>query len=135
METFIDLAGRTWNVSIDPDVILRLHRHLQIDFFKATAGKEWFKYATDLAGMADLLWVLCLPQAEARNIDKDAFGSALNGQTLLEAWVALACAVRVYCFQLFGVQVQATKGQGPLRGQCTLAPASGVQTLWYPWLN
>jgi hypothetical protein len=135
METFTDLAGRTWNIGIDPDVIWRLHKHLAIDFFRATQGREWFRYATDLRGMADLLWVLCMPQAEARGIKKDEFEQGLNGQTLLEAWVALACATRSYCFQLFSVSVQATKGQCPLRGRCSLAPASGVQTLQYPWLN
>ena len=84
MHTFTDNAGRTWTITINVAAIKRVRGLLGIDLYKLV--DDGFKPLADLIGdpvqLADVLFVLCKDEADARQVTDEDFGRALYGDAI-----------------------------------------------------
>lgn len=83
MRTFVDLAGRTWTVTVNVGGLKRL-KGQGIDPF---AGLDAFlpRIIGDPVFCGQVLWVFCQPQAEKAGVDEATFLASLGGDALASA--------------------------------------------------
>ena len=99
MHSFTDNAGRTWTVEITVADLKRLRAMLGIDIANLTepdAPPEeqlLARLATDPVLLVDVLYVLCLDQAEKAGVTDEQFGRAMAGDAIEEATEALLEAI------------------------------------------
>jgi hypothetical protein len=89
MKTFTDNAGRTWTVAINIDVIKRVRSLLNIDLLDITDGKLVKRLISDPVLLCDVIYVICRPEAEAKNVTDEDFGRAMAGDAIEHATTAL----------------------------------------------
>jgi hypothetical protein len=97
MGQFKDAQGRTWDVEVNGGTIKRCLKNLGVDWGKPMGepGRKadddlppLLRYCEDVAFMVDTLWLVCLPQANQRGVNDEAFGELLGGEALAEASAA-----------------------------------------------
>ena len=99
MHSFTDNAGRTWTVDITVADIKRLRAMLGVDFVNLTRADAppeeqlLARLATDPVLLVDVLYVLCLDQAQKADITDEQFGRAMAGDAIEEATEALLQAI------------------------------------------
>ena len=93
MQTFKDTEGRDWLVAINAGIATRLKKVLKIDLMDQVGVGLLAQIVRDPIQLADVLFVVCHEQATTRQLDEVAFGSALSGDALESASVALREAV------------------------------------------
>lgn len=84
MPGFTDSQNRTWNVSIDVATALRIDEaaiECRGELLQLTDPDPWFFKALyrSVKFQCDLLWELCRPQAEERQVTRDQFIAELTG--------------------------------------------------------
>ena len=89
MHTFQDTQGRTWTVTINVDAIRRVRALLDVNLLDAVDGKLLERLVVDPVLLCDILFALCQPEAQARNVTDEDFGRALGGDVLEHATTAL----------------------------------------------
>ena len=91
MHTFADNLGRTWYVAINVATIRRVRAALGVDLYAMVDDgmQELGKLVSDPVRLADVLYVLCKEDAEAKNISDEDFGRALGGDAIAAAAEAL----------------------------------------------
>lgn len=89
MRTFNDNAGRTWTLAINVDAIRRVRAHLDVDLVQAVEGKLIEKLSSDPILLCDVVFVLCMPEADQRKVNDEDFGRAMAGDAIDGATVAL----------------------------------------------
>lgn len=89
MRTFADNAGRTWTVAINVDSIKRVKSLLSVNLLDAIEGKLIEQLASDPVLLCDVIYVLCKPEADARNVSDEEFGRAMAGDAIDNATTAL----------------------------------------------
>ena len=91
MSQFTDTQGRTWTLAITVADAKRL-RAQGLDLIDAL-DDALERLIGDPMLLADTLWSLCRTQAHDRDIDEEAFGSALGGDSIDQATTALLEAI------------------------------------------
>ena len=91
MPTFTDTEARTWTLSLNVTTAKRLKAQ-GLDLIDAL-DDALERLIGDPMLLADTLWSLCQTQAKERDIDEEAFGSALGGDSIDQATTALLEAI------------------------------------------
>ena len=95
MKTFKDTAGRTWQIAMNVTVAKRVKSALGVDLLQlgSEAGNPedhlFTRLHTDPCFLVDVLYVVCLTEAEAKNITDEQFGEAMAGDAIDQATKAL----------------------------------------------
>ena len=89
MKTFVDGQGREWAVEINVNVIKRVRDLLKIDLLEIVEGQLIERLIGDPILLCDVIYVVCKPQAEAKNITDEDFGQAMAGDAIEAATKAL----------------------------------------------
>jgi hypothetical protein len=82
MKTFNDNAGRTWTVAINVDAIKRVKSLLSVNLLEAVEGKLIEQLVSDPVMLCDVLYVLCKPEADAKQVTDEDFGRAMAGDAI-----------------------------------------------------
>lgn len=89
MKTFSDNAGRTWTVTINVDAIKRVRGLLDVDLLEIVEGKLIEKLIRDPVLLCDVVYAVCKPEAETRNVSDEDFGRSMAGDAIEHATKAL----------------------------------------------
>lgn len=96
MKSFIDNLGRTWMLVVNVATIKRVRALCDVDLnaiVEIEDGKPSAKLLERLSSdpvlLADVLYAVCRPQCESKNITDEDFGSALAGDSIEKATTAL----------------------------------------------
>ena len=94
MTSFKDREGRVWDLSINLGSLKRIKAATGLDMLDLNvAAKQrsdvFERLSTDPITLADALCAVCRPQMDARGIDDDTFASALGGEAINDALVAI----------------------------------------------
>lgn len=92
---FTDNAGRHWSIDVTLATVRRVKRLLDVQLLDAVDPEAELcaRLGVDACLLADLLYVVCLPQADERGVSDEEFGRALAGDAVEEASEALLRAV------------------------------------------
>jgi len=89
MKTFVDNAGRTWTVAINVDAIKRVRDLAQVNLLEVIEGKLLERLIGDPVLLCDVIYSVCKPEADAKNITDVDFGRAMAGDAIDGATTAL----------------------------------------------
>lgn len=89
MKTFTDTQGRAWSVTINVDAVRRVRSLLNINLLDVVEGPLLERLITDPVLLCDILFALCQPEAQSKNVSDEDFGRALGGDVLDGATTAL----------------------------------------------
>jgi hypothetical protein len=89
MKTFNDNAGRTWTVAINVDAIKRVKSLLSVNLLDAVEGKLIEQLVSDPVLLCDVLYVLCKPEADTKQVTDEEFGRAMAGDAIDTATTCL----------------------------------------------
>lgn len=91
MKTFNDNAGRTWTVSVNVDGIRRVRTLLSVNLLDVLDDgcKLLAQLHDDPVLLVDILYCLCKPEADTKQISDEAFGRSMSGDALLHGAQAL----------------------------------------------
>jgi hypothetical protein len=89
MKTFTDNAGRTWTLAINVDAIKRVRGLLNVDLLEIVEGKLIEKLIRDPVLLCDVVYAVCKPEADTRNVSDEDFGRAMAGDAIEHATKAL----------------------------------------------
>jgi hypothetical protein len=88
MHTFTDSAGRTWQVAVTVGAIKRVKGLMGgVDLSDLLGGSPPLlsRLGSDVVLLADVLYALCRPQADALAVTDEQFGAALGGDVIVAA--------------------------------------------------
>jgi hypothetical protein len=89
MKTFNDNAGRTWTVAINVAAIKRVRTALDVNLMEAVEGDLLERLSSDPVLLCDVIYVVCKPEADTRNVSDEDFGRAMAGDAIEHATTAL----------------------------------------------
>lgn len=91
MHTFADNLGRTWYVAVNVTTIRRVRAALEVDLYALVDDgmQALGRLVADPVRLADVLYVLCKDDADAKDISDEDFGRALAGDAITSAAEAL----------------------------------------------
>jgi hypothetical protein len=89
MKTFTDNASRTWTVAINVSSIKRVKDTLDVNLLEAIEGHLLERLVSDPVLLCDLLFVLCKPEADAKQVTDEEFGQSMAGDAIDRATTAL----------------------------------------------
>lgn len=89
MRTFQDGEGRSWTITVNVSSIKRVRSLLEVDLLTAVDGQLLEQLATDPVLLADVVYCLCKPEADARELSDEQFGEAMAGDAIGDATTAL----------------------------------------------
>lgn len=89
MPTFSDTQGRAWCVTITVDTLRRVRTLTGTDLLGVLGGDLIERLASDPMLLADVLYAVVKPEADARGVDDADFGRALAGDAVTAATQAL----------------------------------------------
>ena len=91
MKTFTDNKGRDWQLTVDVNAVRRVRAEADVNLLDLAAHECALltRLTTDLVLLVDVVYLVCRPQAQARNVTDEDFGCALSGDVLQTAADAL----------------------------------------------
>lgn len=89
MKTFTDSKCRDWTVDVNVTAVKRVRDRLSIDLLDLSSGQLFEKLVADPIALVDVLYVLCEPQANERQVTDVQFGEAMAGDAIEAATTAL----------------------------------------------
>ena len=96
MKTFTDNLGRTWTLVVNVATIKRVRAICDVDLntvIEVEEGKPSAKLlerlSTDPVLLVDVLYAVCKPECDQKNITDEDFGSAMAGDAISQATAAL----------------------------------------------
>jgi len=89
MKTFNDNAGRTWTVAINVECIKRVKTLLSVNLLDAIEGKLIEQLVSDPVLLCDVIYAICKPEADTKEISDEEFGRAMAGDAIDNATTAL----------------------------------------------
>jgi hypothetical protein len=89
MKTFVDNAGRTWTVAVNVDAIKRVRDLATVNLLEVIEGKLLERLIGDPVLLCDVIYSVCKPEADAKNIKDEDFGRAMAGDAIDGATTAL----------------------------------------------
>jgi hypothetical protein len=85
MHTFSDTLGRIWTIHITVDTIKRVRALTGTDLLAVAGGDLLERLSTDPVLLADVVYAVIQPEAEARQVTDIDFGRALAGDVINSA--------------------------------------------------
>ena len=82
MKTFTDNAGRVWTVQVNVDAIKRVRDLVQVNLLEVVEGKLLERLISDPVLLCDVIYSLCKPEADAKNVSDVDFGKAMGGDAI-----------------------------------------------------
>ena len=82
MKTFVDNAGRTWTVAINVDAIKRVRDLADVNLLEVIEGKLLERLIGDPVLLCDVIYSVCKPEADAKNVTDVDFGRAMAGDAI-----------------------------------------------------
>ena len=91
MPTFTDNQNRAWAVDVHVASVKRVRSLLNIDLLQIVEDRCELlaRLADDPVLLVDVLYVLCKPEADTRNVSDEDFGRAMSGDALEAGFDAL----------------------------------------------
>jgi len=89
MKTFKDNEGRSWNVSVNVAAMKRVKTLLNLNLMDAVESDLIQRLATDPMLLCDVIYAICKPDADKRNVSDEEFGQSMAGDVIEHATVAL----------------------------------------------
>lgn len=89
MASFEDSTGRKWEVLVNVSVIKRVRSLLDVDLMDAVQGQLLERLESDPVLLCDVLYAVCKPEADARDVTDEQFGQAMGGDAIENATAAL----------------------------------------------
>lgn len=97
MKSFTDNAGRVWTLAVNVAAIKRvraicdvdLNSIVEMDAGNKPSAKLLERLSTDPVLLVDVLYAVCKPEADAKNIGDEDFGRAMAGDAIDHATAAL----------------------------------------------
>ena len=89
MKTFADNAGRTWTVAINVECIKRVKTLLSVNLLDAIEGKLIEQLVSDPVLLCDVIYAVCKPEADTKEVSDEEFGRAMAGDAIDHATTAL----------------------------------------------
>ncbi|NLE57916.1 MAG: hypothetical protein GX616_06115 [Planctomycetes bacterium] len=97
MKTFVDNAGRTWTVTVNVDAIKRVRGLLNVDLLEILEGTLIERLIRDPVLLCDVVYAVCKPEADARNVTDEEFGRAMAGDVIEQATTVLLEELVDFC--------------------------------------
>jgi hypothetical protein len=82
MHIFKDKEGREWTLDVNVTSIKRVRAALEVNLLDVVDGKLIEELDGNPILLVDVLYVLCKPDAEKRNITDEQFGQAMAGDAI-----------------------------------------------------
>jgi len=89
MKTFNDNAARSWTVQVNVDAIKRVRDLAQVNLLEVVEGKLLERLIADPILLCDVIYCLCKPEADSKNVSDADFGRAMGGNSIDGATTAL----------------------------------------------
>ncbi len=93
MKTFKDTEGREWIVRIDVSAIKRVRSLLDVDLLTVAEGDPeedlLQQFINDPIMLCDVIYCLCKPEADKRDVSDEQFGGGMAGDAIEHATNAL----------------------------------------------
>lgn len=89
MKTFNDNAARSWTVQVNVDAIKRVRDLAQVNLLEVVEGKLLERLISDPILLCDVIYCLCKPEADTKNVSDVDFGRAMGGDAIDGATTAL----------------------------------------------
>ena len=89
MHTFTDTQGRIWTLAITIDTVKRVRALTGTDLLSVAGGDLLERLSTDAVLLADILYAVVKPEADAKQVSDVDFGRALAGDVIGLATTAL----------------------------------------------
>lgn len=96
MHTFTDNNSRVWTLSVNVATIKRVRALCGVDLAQIADFTEYdvtdsllHKLSVDPVLLVDVLYAVCKPEAEAKNVTDENFGAAIMGDVIVSAINAL----------------------------------------------
>lgn len=89
MKTFADNAGRNWTVQINVDAIKRVRDLVSANLLEVVEGKLLDRLVSDPVLLCDVIYAVCKPEADTKNVSDVDFGRAMAGDAIDAATTAL----------------------------------------------
>jgi hypothetical protein len=89
MKTFTDTQGRVWTIAVTVDAIKRVRALTGTDLLAVAGGDLLERLSTDPVLLADVLYAVVQPEADAKQVTDADFGRALAGDVIGTATAAL----------------------------------------------
>jgi len=89
MHTFTDTQGRSWTVHVTVDTIKRVRALTGTDLLAVAGGDLLERLSTDPVLLADVLYAVVKPEADAKQVSDADFGRALAGDAISSATTAM----------------------------------------------
>ena len=84
-----DREGRKWPALISVTTIARVKEATSVNLLEIVEGKLLPRFLDDPLLLVDVLYVVCKPTADERDVSKDAFGDLFIGDVTVDAVNAL----------------------------------------------
>lgn len=89
MRTFTDTHGRIWTIAITIDAVKRVRALTGTDLLAVAGGDLLERLSSDPVLLADVLYAVVKPEANAQQVSDTDFGRALAGDAIGAATTAL----------------------------------------------
>ena len=89
MKTFTDTQGRVWTIAVTVDAVKRVRALTGTDLLAVAGGDLLERLSTDPVLLADVLYAVVKPEADAKQVTDADFGRALAGDAIGSATAAL----------------------------------------------
>lgn len=84
MRTFKDNEGREWTVRVTVDAVKRVRSLCEVDLLAVVSdqGKLLDRLVDDPVLLCDVIYAVCRPEAEKREVSDEAFGRSMAGDAI-----------------------------------------------------
>ncbi len=97
MKTFTDSLGRTWSVVVNVATIKRVRNLCNVDLASIVEFEQdskpsmnlFEKLSSDPVLLVDVLYAVCKPECEQKNVSDEDFGASMDGDSIEQATDAL----------------------------------------------
>ncbi len=91
---FKDRAGRSWSIKVDLGVLRAVKESHGIDLQRVATDPRVLEVIDDHCALAEILGIILAAQLELAGVTSEDFESALDGEALLAATLAIVRAIR-----------------------------------------
>ncbi len=97
MRSFKDNQGRQWSVEINVTAIKRVRGLTGEDLMQVIEGTLIEKLIRDPVLLCDVVYAICKPEADAKNVSDEEFGRAMAGDVIEAATTAVLEELVGFC--------------------------------------
>jgi len=90
---FTDSKGDEWAVALNVSTIKAVRQHLSIDLLDLDNGKLILNLTSDPIMLVDVIYVVCMDEAEERGVIDSEFGARMAGDVIADATEAMLGAL------------------------------------------